>query len=159
MSIRDVIKGYVGEKEQIAKKRAALDEREAFIDLILKELEGATKKSKPAAKAPPKKRRGRKKRGGVTVRDAILQAVTQAGKAVTAGQIVEAAGKLSGGAVASIRTQINGLTKDGMLKQVPFSGRGFQYTISTGKPPTPAKKARKKAAKKAKKRVAKPAAK
>ena len=153
MSIKQVIKGYVNEKEEIAKKRAALDEREAFIDRILKELQGATKKTKPARKGRAKKR-GRKKRGGMTVRDAILQAVSEAGKPVTAGQIVEAAGKLSGGAVASIRTQINGLTKAGLLKQVPYSGRGFQYTIGAKKAAKPAKKAAKKAKKKVAKKVA-----
>ena len=150
MSLRDVIKKFQEEKDQIAKKRAALDAREAFIDQIMKEI-GVGAKKAPAA-APRKRKGGRKKRGGMTVRDAILQAVTEGGKPMPAGEIVSAAGKLSGGAEASVRTQINGLTKAGLLQQVPYAGRGFQYKIASGKPAAKPKKMvrRKKAAKKAK---------
>ena len=58
------------------------------------------------------------------------------------------AAALSGGAEASIRTQINALTKAGELKQVPYSGRGFKYR--PGKAPA-VKKAKPKAAAPAKK--------
>ena len=70
----------------------------------------------------------RKKRGGLSARDAILKVVGDAGEPVTAGDIIKGAAKLSGGKASSIRTQLGALAKAGRLKPVPYSGRGFKYT-------------------------------
>lgn len=145
----DLIRHFESEAEGISAKMKSLQERSDLVATILKELRAAAGKSgrkaatpaaKPAKKTAAKKAPGRKKRGGVTVRDAIVKAVTGGGKAMTAGEIIGVASDLSGGAVASIRTQINTLTKEGALKQVPYAGRGFKYALGGGKK-APAKKA------------------
>ena len=139
MRIAEIIARYEKEKSDIQDKVVALGEREKIIDILLKELRGA---AGPAArgdelkKAPAKERKaraGRKKRGGTTVREAILAAVAAADGPVTAGEIVKNAAALSGGVEASIRTQINTLTRSGDINQVPYSGRGFQYEMAGAK--------------------------
>ena len=160
MSIKDVIKQYEVEAQKIKDKILALEERAGVVALMLKELGGATRSTvsakKPAKKTPGRKKAGRKK-GGLTVRDAILNTVADAKSALTAKDIIDGAVKLSGGAVASIRTQINSLAKGALFKQVPYEGRGFRYTSGGEKPVAekPAKKVVKKPAKKAAKKPAK----
>lgn len=134
MSVKSIIAGFEQEKEQIQAKVTALKAREATLDLLLKELQGAMRGDKRGAKAAPKvAKAGVKKRKGITVRDSIIKAVGMAKGPLTAGAIIEKAVDLSGGAVPSIRTQINALTKAGELEQVPYEGRGFQYQIPAGK--------------------------
>jgi hypothetical protein len=156
MSIKDVIKRYENEEREIHEKIEALNERAGVVELMLKELRSAARsggrKSKPAKKRGKKKAPARKK-GGLTVRDAILKTVAGAKKPLPAKEIIDGAVKLSGGAVSSIRTQINSLAKGGLLKQVPYEGRGFRYSAGGGKPAP--KKAAKKPAKKAAKKAAK----
>jgi len=156
LSIKDVIKRFEDEAEQIKEKMRALEERAEVVALMLKELRGADKRTRPAKKKARKvarKKAPRKKKGGLTVRDAILKTVAGATNPLPAKDIIDGAVKLSGGAVASIRTQINSLARGGLLKQVPYEGRGFRYTTGGGKAAT--KKAPKKVAKKrGKKRTA-----
>jgi len=156
MSIKDVIKQYEDEAQKIKDKMHALEERAGVVALMLKELGSAKvstgSKKTPASKGAGKKKAGRKK-GGLTVRDAILDTVASAKSALPAKDIIAGAVRLSGGAVASIRTQINSLAKGGLLSQVPYEGRGFRYTAGGGKPA--AAKAAKKVAKKTAKKTAK----
>ncbi len=56
----------------------------------------------------------RKKRGGISAKDAILKVVGDAAGAVTVGEIIAGASALSGGKAPSIRTQLNALTKPGI---------------------------------------------
>jgi hypothetical protein len=135
LSIKQVISRFEEEAEQIKEKMAALSRRSETVQLMLKELRSVAK-VKPgrgrkaaggAAKKKTRKGRGRKKKGGVTVRDAILQTVAGASEPLPAKAIIDGAAKLSGGAVASIRTQINTLSREGLIQQVPYEGRGYRY--------------------------------
>ena len=149
MSIKDVIRKYEDEAQKIKEKIAALEERAGVVALMLKEL-GPASRGTVSRKQPARRKKVGRKKGGLTVRDAILNTVVGAGGPLTAKEIIDGAVKLSGGAVASIRTQINSLAKGGLLKQVPYEGRGFRYTAGAGKAAVkkPAKKAAKKSAKK-----------
>lgn len=137
MSVGDLIKKFEAEKDGINAKIAALKERDEFLGNLLEELrsvDGARAKAPaPASSASPKaagkEKRGRKRKGGMTVRDAIMKTVAGASAPLRAGEIIEKAVALSGGAETSVRTQINGLTKSGDLKQVAFAGRGFKYEL------------------------------
>ncbi|MHC4821984.1 MAG: hypothetical protein ACYTDX_09730 [Planctomycetota bacterium] len=145
MGIKDAIRHFEEEAEKIAQKIAALNARDEVVQLMLKELRGAAGVKKSAGRKPAKKATrkgpGRRAKGSLTVRDAILKVVAGAEAALPAKEIISGAVKLSGGAVASIRTQINALAKAGLMKQVPYEGRGFRYTTGSGKPAAPAKKA------------------
>jgi len=151
MSIKAVIKRYEDEEKAIKEKMAALMQRADVVELMLKELRSASGagggRKKPAKKGGRKKSTSRKK-GGLTVRDAILKTVANARSALPAKDIIDGAVKLSNGAVASIRTQINSLAKGGWIKQVPYEGRGFRYAAGSGKaaPKKVVKKVVKKAA-------------
>ena len=102
---------------------------------MLKELNADSASPAPtkagAQKTAPKKslKAGGQKKGALTVRDAILSAVNAAKEAIPANEIIAEAVRLSGGAVASIRTQINALTRGGDLLQQPYQGRGFKYKV------------------------------
>lgn len=150
MSIKAAIRHFEEEAAQINEKIAGLNARMEVVQLMLKELRGAAgvkstgAKKVAAKKAAVKKTRGRRKKGSLTVRDAILKVVATADKALPAKEIIAGAVALSGGAVASIRTQINSLAKAGLMKQVPYEGRGFRYTTGAGKAAAAPKKAAKK---------------
>lgn len=146
MSIRELISRFESEAEEIKEKMAALEKRAETVTLMLKELRSADKgKPRRSGKAAPAKkssRRGRKKKGGVTVRDAILATVNEASEPLPAKDIIDGAEKRSGGAVASIRTQINTLSREGLIQQVPYEGRGYRYGKAGSAPAAaPAKKA------------------
>lgn len=64
-------------------------------------------------------------------KDAILKVVADAKEPLTAGELIAAAGKLSGGAANSLRTQVNALKNSGALKQVPYEGLGFKYAAGS----------------------------
>jgi hypothetical protein len=162
MSVKNIIAKFEQEQAEIQQKIAALNERHGVLDLMLKEVRAAASKLglKPEAekaaapKAPkaakPAKGPGRRK-GALTVRDAILKSVSEVKEAIPAKQIIADAVRLSGGAVASIRTQINSLTKSGHLAQVPYEGRGFKYSKGSGEKAAPKAKAKAKPKAKAKK--------
>jgi hypothetical protein len=146
LSIRELISRFETEAEEIKEKMGALQQRAETVALMLKELKSADKgKSRRSGKAAPKKtggRRGRKKKGGVTVRDAILATVNAASEPLPAKDIIDGAVQRSGGAVASIRTQINTLSREGLIQQVPYEGRGYRYGKPGSAPASaPAKKA------------------
>ena len=153
MSVKSLIAKFEKEKEDLQNKITACQERIGVLDVLLKELKGAARgtvrRKKAAAKPKGRKKRARKK-GGLTVREAIVKTVATAGAPMTAGDIIKGAAALSGGAAASIRTQINSLAKGGELQQVPYEGRGFKYQIPKAKPKAKPK-VKAKAAKPAKK--------
>jgi hypothetical protein len=148
MTITQIVEKYESEIADIDAKIGSLNERKAFVKSLLKEIRHAagsampkaTRAAAPKASAAPasspapagkkKPRKARKKRrGSPSARTAILQVVGDAPEPVTAAAIIDGAAALSGGKASSIRTQLNALTKAGSLKQVPFSGRGFKYTL------------------------------
>ena len=153
MSVKNVIAKFEEERVAIQGKMDALRKRDNILELMLKELSAASMSAAPktgvkkAASKKPRKAGGQKK-GTLTVRDAILNAVNAAKEAIPANEIIAEAVRLSGGAVASIRTQINALTRGGELSQQPYQGRGFKYKAGEG---TPKPKAKAKAKGKAKK--------
>ena len=151
MSIKEVIKRYQGEADAIHEKMDVMKDRLKIVEMMLKELRGAGKMK--AGRKPMKKKVGRKARrkGGMTVRDAILKTVTAAKNPLPAKDIIKGSVELSGGAIASIRTQINSLAKGGLIKQVPYEGRGFRYS-SGGAAKAPKKVTKKPAAKPAEKK-------
>jgi len=129
LSVKDLIARFEKEAQDIESRMDDLKQRHDVISLVLKELKGASGKRrgrKPATAKKARKTRGRK-RGGMTVRDAILKTVFDAKDPLPAKEIIAGAEKLSGGAEASIRTQINALSRQGLLKQIPYEGRGFRY--------------------------------
>ncbi len=135
MSVKNIIAKFEQERVEIQAKIDALRERDAILVLMLKELSAAgttAAPKKPAAASKPRKPRAGKKSGAMTVRDAIMSAVNAARDAIPANEIIAEAARLSGGAVASIRTQINALTRGGELTQVPYKGRGFKYKAGSG---------------------------
>ena len=157
MSIKEVIKRYQNEADAIHEKMDVLKNRLQIVEMMLKELRGAGKVK--VGRKPMKKkavRKGRKK-SGMTVRDAIMKTVTAAKNPLPAKDIIKGAVEFSGGAIASIRTQINSLAKGGLIKQVPYEGRGFRYSAG-GAAKAPKKVTKKPAAKPAEKKpAAKPA--
>jgi len=136
MTIAAVRKKFEDELAGIAGKIAKLQERAELLRTLLAELDRAA--PAPKASKPVKKkagRRARKPKTGTTVKNAILMSVAQAPRPLTAGEILLAAEKLSGGAVSSIRTQINALAKAGDLEKVPHEGRGYKYKPGASKAP------------------------
>lgn len=133
MSVKSLIARFEAEREEIAGKKAALEERAGFLDSMLAELRRESPKPKGKRGTSKKKatRKSRQKKGGMTSKDAILKVVGDAKEPLTAGEIISAAGKLSGGAANSLRTQINALKNTGALKQVPYEGRGFKYAAGS----------------------------
>ena len=144
MSVQEVVAKFENERAGIEEKISGLQKRAEILDMMLAELRGAsaprrgrplgsTKKTgkktekKVRTRTTGKSKRAPKKRSGVTVRDAILQVVGASKEPLPAKDILPAAVRLSSGAEASVRTQLNTLTKEGLLKQVPYEGRGFRY--------------------------------
>ena len=131
MSVKTIIAQFESELQAIGGKMDALKERAAFVESLLKELKSASKSAPGGGVAKPAKKRASKRRkGGTTVKDAILKAVSTSKEPMTPGEIIKEAQAISSGAIASIRTQINTLTKAGQLKQVAHKGRGFKYKLA-----------------------------
>ena len=160
MTIAQIVKKYQAEIAGIDAKIVELNERKAFVNLLLREIRQAEGSAKPKAtrtrrkKAAPKAakstaarvpssetaqkkpapakaaKKPRTKRSGISAKDAILKVVGDAAEAITVGEIIAGASALSGGKASSIRTQLGALTKAGALKQVPFSGLGFKYAVA-----------------------------
>ncbi len=144
MSVKNLIAKFEAERGAIQEKIDTLKKRDHILELMLKELNADATSAAPkgevkkAASKKPRKAGGQKK-GALTVRDAILEAVHAAQEAIPANEIIAEAVRLSGGAIASIRTQINALTRGGELSQQPYEGRGFKYKSGDGKPVAKAK--------------------
>jgi hypothetical protein len=157
VSVKSLIDQFEKEKEEIREKISKLQQRDEVLDLLLKELKGASrstsgkageKKRAATRKVAKKAAKGRRK-GKLTVREGILQALASAHAPLTAGEIIAQAADLSGGAKGSIRTQLNSLTRAKEIHQMPYEGRGFKYRLGKGrKAPARKKTAKKKAAKK-----------
>lgn len=156
MSTSEVIARLEAERAGIEEKMNGLREREQFLGQMIDELrktggggggraarrgpgrpKGSGRKAAggaPAAEggaaAKPKGRRGRKPKGGMSLRDAILKAITDAGEPLTPSDIVATAAKLSGGKPISIRTQITPLAQQGVLTKHEHEGRGFKYGVA-----------------------------
>ena len=134
MSIPTLVKKYEDELVAVDGLIAALEDRKKLVKLLLAEIRKAApgakrsvRKTTPRNSTAPKARR--KPKGGMTVKDAILKAVADAGAPLTSNGILAAAGKLSSGAVSSIRSEITHLATAGQLKKVKHSGRGFKYQL------------------------------
>jgi len=158
VSVKSIIAKFEQERVEIQAKIDALTERDAILVLMLKELSAAGAAGAPPKKAAAKqtrKPRAGKKSGAMTVRDAIMNAVNAAKDAIPANEIIAEAVRLSGGAVASIRTQINSLTRGGELSQEPYEGRGFKYKAVDDDAPKTEAKPKPKAKAKAKPKKAK----
>jgi hypothetical protein len=57
----------------------------------------------------------------------VVRVLSESREPMTSGEIIAAARGLSGGAAASVRTQIIAARKAGEIRQVPHSGRGHKY--------------------------------
>ncbi len=138
MSVDNIKSFVLAEKAKLERDVDALTKRIAALDLVLTTLAGGAPQAtgKPAKKPgrrPAAARRGRPRAKLLTVREGIIQAVGAAKKPLPVKDIIAGARALSGGAVASIRTQINILTKEGALRQLPYEGRGFAYATGGGR--------------------------
>lgn len=140
MKIQELVRRFEAEAEKVRGQISGLEERAAFLDEMLKELKGATRGGRRTAsrssgpsgrRASGGRKRGRPTGGGVTVKDAILKAVSSSSEPMTAGEIIAKAKEVSGGAENSIRTQINNLARAGHLARVAYEGRGFKYRLGS----------------------------
>lgn len=150
MSTNTLIESFEAEREEIRSKLDDLHRREEFLQKAIAEIRraspGGRGRGAPKTKEKVKTGTRARRKGGMTVKDAILKVVADAGEPIAPAEIIPATVKLSGGAEPSIRTQLNNLSRSGQLKQVPHEGRGFKYTIGDAAAPATEKTSAKKKA-------------
>lgn len=113
-------------KAEISDLQKELDEKEKKAGMLAGYL--GVKQSKPTKRKTRKKRWTRKK-GGLTIEAAIIQAVSAAKKALSTSDIVAALKSLRvGAAKQSVYGTISRMKLSGLLKSVAHSGRGDAYT-------------------------------
>lgn len=140
--LENAVKELNGALEKVDLEIEALEGRKRGIVAALALLTGgapAPKAEKPVAKAEkpaavPGKKRGRPRKvtaeGGeskMTVRDAIVKVVNGAPAPMLVSDLIPEVEALSGGAVGTIRTQVNLLAKAGKIAQINHPGRGYLY--------------------------------
>ncbi len=150
MDTKQLMRKLEAEKQEIKEKIEELMQRAEKVDSVLHEIRKAVGRGGKAVRKKPGRKKGKKaparpaktakkKKKKVTVRQAILRAVSGAAEPLAPAEIIKSAMKLCDGAVASIRSQISTLAKEGAIEKVEHPGRGFLYKAAASEKPAPKK--------------------
>jgi len=129
-SDQHIRKAHATLKSEIVALQKQLGEKQKKADMLAGYL-GLTK-SKPTA--TKQKTRKKRKKGGITIEAAVIQAVSSSAKALSTSDIVAALQGLGvSAAKQSVYGTISRLKLNGQLESVAHSGRGDAYTAASGK--------------------------